>query len=209
LTLGDSVSNAEVSIPTSIHVAAGTTSASFNVQAAAVAAQTSLMVTASLNSGSVSFTISLQPPSSPLFTPIRVNSGGAAYTDPSGNVWSADTGFYDGAPHYTTHAISNTSATTLYQSVRYGNFRYQFKVPNGTHTVTLKFADIFGCKPGQHVFSVSVNGITELSNFDIVAQAGAAFKALDESFSVQVSTGTITIQFTGVNYCTISAIEIQ
>lgn len=80
LTLGYSVSNAEVTMPTSITVPAGATSASFNVQVAAITAQTSLIVTASLNS---SFTISLQPPSNPVFTPIRVNSGGAAYTDQS------------------------------------------------------------------------------------------------------------------------------
>jgi hypothetical protein len=210
LTLGDSVSNAEITMPSSINVPAGATSASFNVQAAAVSAKTSLIVTASLNSRSISFTMSLQPSSSPAFTPIRVDSGGAEYTDPSGAVWSADTGYSGGGTYHTTNAISNTSTPPLYQSERYGNFRYQFDVPNGTHTVTLKFAEIYWSKPGERVFDVAINGTTVLSNFDIIKQAGAAFKALDESFSVPVSTGTITITFTTVvNNAKISAIEIQ
>lgn len=210
IALEHTVSSAEVTMPTSINVPAATTSATFNVQVAAVAAQTSLIVTASLNSRSVSFTISLQPPSGPAFTPIRVDSGGAAYTDPSGNVWSADTGFSDGSTYHTTHAISNTSTPTLYQSERDGNFLYQFDVPNGTHTVTLKFAEIYWSEPGQRVFNVTINGTKVLSNFDIIAQAGAAFKALDESFSVPVSSGAVTIQFTSVvNYALISAVEIQ
>ena len=212
LALGDTVSTAEVTMPSSISVPAGASSASFNVQAAAVAAQTTLIVTASLNSGSLSSTMSLQPPSSPVFTPIRVRAGGAAYTDPSGAVWSADTGYSGGGTYHTTNAISNTSTPTLYQSERYGNLRYQFSVPNGTHTVTLKFAEIYfnSPTPGKRVFNVAINGITVLSNFDIIAQAGAAFKALDESFLVPVSAGTITIQFTSVvNNAKISAIDIE
>jgi hypothetical protein len=143
-------------------------------------------------------------------TAIRADSGGAAYTDPSGNVWSADTGFTGGSTYHTTDAISNTSTPTLYQSERYGNFQYEFNVPNGTHTVTLKFAEIYWSKPGQRVFNVAINGTAVLSNFDIIAQAGAAFKARDESFSVPVSTGTVIIQFTTVvNNAKISALEIQ
>jgi hypothetical protein len=35
-----------------------------------------------------------------------------------------------------------------------------------------------------------------LANFDIVAQAGAAFTALDKTFPVTVTNGSIAIQFT-------------
>ena len=197
-------------MPTSASIPAGATSTSFSVQVAAVTAQTSLVVTASLNGGSASFTITLQPPPSPAFTPIRVHAGGAAYTDPSGNVWSADTGFTGGGTYNTTHAITNTSTQPLYQNERYGNVRYQFTVPNGTHTVTLKFAEIYWSQAAKRVFNVAINGTTVLSNFDIFAQAGAEYKALDKSFSVPVTTGTITIQLTTlVNNAKISAIQIQ
>lgn len=210
LTLGYTVSKAQVTMPTSASIPAGATSTSFSVQVAAVTAQTSLVITASLNGGSASSTISLQPPPSPAFTTIRVHAGGAAYTDPSGNVWSADTGFSGGSTYTTTHAITNTTTQPLYQNERNGNFQYQFSVPNGTHTVTLKFAEIFWGRAGQRVFNVAINGTTVLSNFDIFAQAGAAYKALDEAFSVAVTGGTITIQFiTVVNNAKISAIQIQ
>jgi hypothetical protein len=207
LPLGDIVSAAQVTMPTSITVPEGATSATFNVQVAAVTSPTTLTVTASDPS---TFNITLQPPSNSTFTPIRVRAGGAAYTDPSGNVWSADNDFSGGHTYVTNHAISNTSTPTLYQTERYGNVEYQFAVPNGNHTVTLKFAEIYWNRPGERVFNVTINGVTVLSNFDIFSQAGAEFKALDESFPVSVSAGTITIQFTTVvNNAKISAIEIQ
>lgn len=212
ITLGYTVSQAQVTMPASASVSAGASSTSFNVQVAAVTAQTSLVVTAALNGGSASFTITLQPPSSSgtSFTPIRVRAGGAAYTDPSGNVWSADTGYTGGSTYYTTHAITNTTTQPLYQKERYGNVTYKFAVPNGTHTVTLKFAELYWTKTGQRVFNVAINGTTVLSNFDIFAHAGAQYKALDESFSVPVTTGTVTIQFTTVvNNAKVDAIQIQ
>jgi malectin (di-glucose binding ER protein) len=207
LPLGDIVSAAQVTMPTSITVPEGATSATFNVQVAAVTSPTTLTVTASDPS---SFNITLQPPSNSTFTPIRVRAGGAAYTDPSGNVWSADTDFSGGTKYSTTHAITNTTTQPLYQEERYGNFDYKFTVPNGSHTVTLKFAELYWDKAGERVFDVAINGVTVLSNFDIFAKSGAEYKALDESFSVSVTTGTITIQFTTVvNDAKIDAIEIQ
>jgi hypothetical protein len=208
LSLGDIVSAAQVTMPTSITVPEGATSATFSVQVAAVTSSTALTVTAS---DPISFTITAEPPSNSTFTPIRVRAGGAAYTDPSGNVWSADTDFSGGGKDSTTHAITNTTAQPLYQADRYGKtFDYQFAVPNGSHTVTLKFAEIYWDKAGERIFDVAINGVTVLSNFDIFAKAGAEYKALDESFSVSVTTGTITIQFTTV-VCEakFSAIEIQ
>jgi len=213
LTLGYTVSQAQVTMPSSASISAGATGTSFSVQVAAASAQTSLVVTASLNGASAAFTITLQPPassSSTAFTPIRVRAGGAAYTDPSGNVWSADTGYTGGTVYSTTHAITNSTAQPLYQYERYGNVKYQFTVPNGTHTVTLKFAELYWTKAGQRVFNVAINGTTVLSNFDIFAQAGAEYKAIDESFSVPVTAGTVTIQFTTVvNNAKIDAIQIQ
>lgn len=178
---------------------------------ATISAPQSIVVTATSNadsSKSGTATAMLTPP--PVgFTPIRVNSGGPAYTDPASNVWSADTGFSAGKLYGTSNPISGTSTQTLYQTERYGDFQYQFNVPNGTYTVNLKFADIFMSAAGQRVFNVAINGNPVLPNFDIIAQAGTAFTALDKSFSVPVTTGTISIQFTSlVNYAKISAIEI-
>jgi hypothetical protein len=144
------------------------------------------------------------------FSPIRVNSGGPAYTDTQGNVWSADTGFTGGSTDSTTAAITNTTDQTLYKSERWDTCTYSFSVPNGTYTVTLKFAEIYWTSAGQRIFNVAINGTTVLSNFDIVAQAGAANKALDKPFTVTTTTGNISIQFiTGTaDLPKISAIQI-
>ena len=63
---------------------------------------------------------------------------------------------------------------------------------------------------GQRVFNIVINGQTVLSNFDVVAQAGGAYVALDRQFTVNVANGTITIQFIPVvQNPKISAIEID
>lgn len=148
------------------------------------------------------------PPPGP-FTPIRVHSGGAAYTDLSGRVWSADTGYADGSTYSVTHAISGTSTPALYQTERNGNFQYQFAVPNGAYTVNLKFAETSMTQAGQRVFNVDVNGNRVLKNFDIIAAAGAPFTAIDRSFPVTTTTGYLMIQFSStVNFAKISSIEI-
>ncbi len=139
--------------------------------------------------------VTLSPPAGS-FSPIRVHAGGASYTDSQGNLWTADTGFVGGNTASTTHAISNTTDPKLYQSERYGGFSYVFTVPNGNYNVVLKFAEIYWSSAGQRIFNVAINGTTVLSNFDIVAQAGAAFTALDKTFPVTVTNGSIAIQFT-------------
>ena len=49
-----------------------------------------------------------------------------------------------------------------------------------------------------------------LSNFDVVAQAGGPNVALDRQFTVNVASGTVTIQFIPVlQNPKISAIEID
>jgi hypothetical protein len=154
--------------------------------------------------------VSLLPPAGS-FTPIFVNSGGAAYTDSLGNGWSADTGFVGGDIANTTSSIENTPDPKLYQTERYGNSSYQFTIPNGSYNVVFKFAEIYWTKTGQRIFNVSINGTRVLTNFDIVAAAGAALTAIDKTFPVTVTNGQITIQFTSgsANLPKVSAIEIH
>jgi len=155
-------------------------------------------------------TVNLLPPVGS-FAPIFVNAGGNAYTDTLGNSWAADNGFIGGEAASTTHAIADTPDPTLYQTERYGDFSYQFTVPNGSYNVKLKFAEIYWTSPGQRIFNVAINGTEVLSDFDIVAAAGSADTAIDESFPVTVTGGSITIQFTSgpANLPKISAIEIS
>ncbi len=150
-------------------------------------------------------------PSSTGFNPVRVNSGGPAYTDPSGQIWSADTAFSGGSTRSTSEPIGGTTTPVLYQTARNGSsFQYQFSAPAGaTYNVVLKFAEIQFRRAGQRLFNVSINGTAVLTNFDIAAQAGAANRALDRSFTAAPANGAITVQFTGVRReAMINAIEI-
>jgi len=141
---------------------------------------------------------------------IRVNAGGPAYTDLQGNLWSADTGFSGGGIYSVTSTITGTTAPALYQDERYGAFSYQFPVVNGTHTVILKFAELYFTSTSQRTFNVSINGQTVLTNFDIVAAAGSSLKASDQQFSVNVTNGQIAIQLIPVvSTPTLNAIEID
>ena len=98
-------------------------------------------------------------------------------------------------------AAERNSATTL---------TYQLPVANGWRTVTLKFAEIFWSQPGQRVFDVRINGQKVLANFDIVAAAGGAFRAVDRQFSVNVTNQLVTIQFVPiVERAKISAIQVR
>jgi hypothetical protein len=131
--------------------------------------------------------------------PISVRAGGVPYTDSSNQLWSGDTGFSGGTAFTITTAIAGTADQPLYQDGRTGTtFNYTFSVPNGSYTVVLKFADPAGTPVGGRVFDVAINGQAVLTNFDVVATAGGAYKALDGSFPVTVTKGQIVIQFTSV-----------
>src|SRR5580704_5514637 len=101
---------------------------------------------------------------------VRVRAGTAtSYTDPSGNVWAGDADYSGGTEYATTHAISNTTTQSLYQTERYGGFTYTFTgLPVGSpYAVTLKFSEDYWTAAGQRIFNVILNGKTVLSNFDI------------------------------------------
>ena len=146
---------------------------------------------------------------------VRVNAGGPAYTDSSGQLWSADTGFANAAG--TTNQVSaifGTSDPQLYQTARFGNptgtaMQYQVAVPNGSYSVKLKFDEPRMVQSGQRLFNVAINGQTALSNFDTFAAAGGAFRAVDRMVTANVTNGLLTIQFNPLKGNTrVCAIEI-
>jgi subtilisin family serine protease len=149
-------------------------------------------------------------PSASTFAPILVNAGGPAYVDSTGQTWAADYGSTGGPTCQTWAAIGNTNDPALYQTCRWGNFTYNFSVPNGSYTVTLKFAEIAFNGPGQRQFNVAINGNQVLSNFDIFAQAGGMNIAVDRTFPVTVTSGAISIQLSqgAADYPLVSALGI-
>jgi parallel beta-helix repeat protein len=143
-------------------------------------------------------------------TPIRVNAGGGQYTDSNGNLWSGDYGSGGGYNYVVSSGISNTNSQPLYQAVRWNDrvLDYNFQVPSGARTVTLKFSETYFTSPRQRVFNVSINGQTVLWDFDIVAEGGRN-TAVDRTFQVQ-SSGQISIHMAStIDDPVISAIEIK
>src|SRR5205814_1542505 len=112
LKLGTAV--AGMTLPASVTVPAGSTTAGFSVTAPAVTLPVTTSVVATLNGLSKSAPLTL------MTSVIRVNAGGPAYTDPQGRTWSADTGSNGGTTYSVSSPITGTTTPTIYQSERYG-----------------------------------------------------------------------------------------
>jgi ferric-dicitrate binding protein FerR (iron transport regulator) len=209
-----SSSNGVLPVPSTVTVPAGALTATVTLPAESTSANITANLTASLFGESRSVLVTVTPGTGTTPPPtsgvsVAVNAGGTAYTDGSGQVWSADNGYSGGSTAQTSASIAGTSSPALYQTCRWGAFGYSFPVANGSYTVTLRFAEIYFTTAGSRVFNVAINGTTVLSNFDITAQAGA-FTALDKSFPVTVTNGQIAIQFSqgSANWPLVSAISI-
>jgi lysophospholipase L1-like esterase len=154
-------------------------------------------------------------PPKPVALPFHMAAGeSTGYTDSSGTTWLPDQyasgGYTDNQA--AGHVIAGTTNAQLYQSEHYDMTSYNIPVSNGTHTVTLDFAEIYsGCVAvGCRVFSVSAEGVPVLTNFDIVQDAGAAYTADDKSFTVNVVNNMLSLDFTNTTgAATLSGIEIQ
>src|SRR5215469_7883816 len=143
----------------------------------------------------------------------QINSGG-----PAAAPFVADTDFSGGGTisHANTidlTAVTNPAPMAVYQTARTGNFNYTISgfSPGSSHTVRLHFAETFFSTSGSRTFNVSINGTTVLTNFDVLAAAGAKNKAIIEQFTEPASsTGNYVITFTSViNQSLVSGIEIQ
>ena len=129
----------------------------------------------------------------------------------NGDHYTADAGFTGGTvPANTTPAIAGSADDPLYQSERYGtSFSYAFPVPTGRYRVGLKFSENYFTAAGQRVFGVTAEGASALSNVDIYAAAGARYKAVDKSFDVNVTDGTLNLGFAStVDNAKVDAISV-
>ena len=167
--------------------------------------------TVSAASGSVSGTASVTVSTTPT-TVYRINCGGSAVSP-----FTADQFSSGGTARTVTNTINvsglaNAAPQAVYQSERFGNVTYTLPslVAAAPYTVRLHFAELFQTAAGKRVFNVAINGTTVLSNFDIFATTGAAFKATLRDFTTTAnSSGQIVIKLTTVtDNATIEGIEI-
>ena len=177
---------------------------------ASIPSNQQVLISANSNGQVSTASVTLNPPAA-AWTPIRIIAGGGDLVDPAGQVWAGDTGYTGGYFSLIPASVGNTTFAQLYRSQRwfYSSFQYQFTVPNGTHTVRLKFAETQFSGAGQRLFNVSINGQAALTNFDIAAQAGGPNLAVDVTIPAMVMTGQIIIQITPVrSNAVINGIEI-
>jgi hypothetical protein len=132
--------------------------------------------------------------------PISINAGGGA-----SGTFVADAGFSGGSTVSTTAAINvalipaPVPLQAVYQTGRSGVSTYTIGgfTAGSSHQVQLHFAEIVFTATRQRAFNIVINGVTVLSDFDIIANAGAANKAIEENFAATAnSSGQIVIQLT-------------
>ena len=146
----------------------------------------------------------------------RVNAGGPAYLAPNGKAFGADAYATGGTPTTPVPADLVPSLDTLYHTGRYGDdFDYNVPTGNGTFDVTLHFVETYWGATveggvGSRQFNVDVEGARKLTDYDIYARAGMAYKAITETFRATVSDGVLTIHFGkgSADFARVSAIEV-
>ena len=153
---------------------------------------------------------------------IRIAAASAMqYTDSTGKTWAPDSGFTGGVPYRQVgnYVVANSSDPYLYSGERYGTvngvptaFSWVANVPEaGRYVVRLKFLEGSATAPSQRLFDVAINSLIAFSGLDIFAEGGAAFRAVDKSFNVNVGVSkNITVDFLPgpMRDQTVSAIEV-
>jgi len=143
---------------------------------------------------------------------LAVNSGGGA-----AGQFAADAFVVGGTIGAMSTATIGTSGLVapapqaVYQAERYGNFTYTFTglISGATYKVRLHSAETYWTAVGQRRFNVTINGTQVLTNFDIIAAAGAPNKAVISEFNAVASSGQIVIQYiTVTDNARASGIEI-
>lgn len=166
-----------------------------------------------------------QFPESPVGLPvgdeIRILAGATrSYVDRSGKLWSPDSGFTGGrSVQNATRHIWRTQDPSIYRNSRQGDFTYDIPLPPGIYELRLHFAETFygpedagGGGEGSRIMTVTANGKTLLSDFDVIADAGGA-RTADVKVFTDVSAandGLLHLSFSSVKggRAMLSAIEL-
>lgn len=149
----------------------------------------------------------------PLVFPVKINCGGPAvldYLPDKAFSENSEYGYLDGAASaYPLVAISGTTEDSLYQFEHYGAVKYAFRVPNGSYSLFLMFAENFLTASNNRIFDVYVENNRVIENLDIYSVVGQ--NAAHQVFfsNVLVTDGLLEIHFAGkVNEPVINGIAI-
>ena len=113
----------------------------------------------------------------------RILAGSSrSYLDHSGKLWSPDAYFTGGdAVRSNVQRVWRTQDASIYRTSRQGEFSYNIPLKRRTYELRLHFAETHygpeepgGGGEGSRILSVSANGKTLLSEFDVAADSGAS-----------------------------------
>ena len=108
-----------------------------------------------------------------------------------------------------TRTIDGSTFTALLNTYRKGEFTYRLPLPDGAYNVRLWFVEP-DAAPTERLVSVLANGAPRIVNLDVAAAAGGPRAALQQSFAVQVSQGSLVLEFRGSKgVAIVSAIEVE
>jgi beta-galactosidase len=127
----------------------------------------------------------------------------SGYASQGGQRFGSDTYFVGGIAHGVNPPDTPSAARVtvladdgrLYDSFREGEFSYRVPLPNGRFRVQLKFTEPAVIVPGERVFDVMANGVTQLQEFDILKAAGGRLKGVDRFFDAAVDNGVLVLAF--------------
>ncbi len=152
---------------------------------------------------------------------IRILAGsGRSFVDHADKMWSADEGFSGGtAVKSSIEHIARTLNPGFYRTSRQGQFRYDIPLRKGIYELHLHFAEtVYGPESsgtggeGSRIMNVRANGKPLLSDFDVVADAGASSTADVKVFTgiEPAADGKLHLEFSADNgqQAILSAIEI-
>jgi|GEM_PF-355580 len=122
---------------------------------------------------------------------------------PLGNPW----GHVGGALAASADAVDpDCKVPAVFGSYRQGNFSYKFDVQSSEtyqlipYTVTLYFAEPQAAAVGARTFTVSINDVQKLCEYDIFASAGGRHKGVEVKISgIVCPFGTLSVAFSGVS----------
>ena len=157
----------------------------------------------------------------PVGDEIRILAGSTrSYVDRSGKLWNPDANFTGGsAARSPVQHIWRTQDSSIYRNSRQGDFAYDIPLKRGTYELHLYFAEMFygpedvgGGGEGSRVMTVTLNGKALLTDFDVLADAGAGRTADVKVFTdvIPAADGLLHLGFTSVKggRAMLSAIEI-
>jgi len=128
--------------------------------------------------GAVAATV--EPGTFPNLHEVRIRCGASApFTDRRGHLWISDR-YYEGgrAVQRPTPELQGTLAPEIFASYREGAFRYSIPLKPGVYEMTLYFSEPSVEAVTDRLFDLRVNGTDKLTEFDILAESGAADMAL-------------------------------